>query len=57
MNLIDIVIWGLVIVALVYVIRRSFKKDKSGGGCSGCSGCAYYNPETGETTCPSQMNK
>lgn len=57
MNTIDIVIWGLVIIALIYVIKRTIKKSKSGGGCAGCSGCAHYNPETGETTCHPQQNK
>lgn len=43
MSLIDIIIWGLVIVALVYIVRRLIKRSKAGGGCAGCSGCNHLS--------------
>jgi|GEM_PF-985296 hypothetical protein len=39
MNIVDIIVGGLVLLALILAIRKIVKQKKSGGCCYGCSGC------------------
>ncbi|HWQ79397.1 MAG TPA: FeoB-associated Cys-rich membrane protein [Anaerovoracaceae bacterium] len=40
MNITDIIIGGLVLLALILAVRKIIKQKKSGGCCYGCSGCS-----------------
>jgi hypothetical protein len=40
MNAVDIIVIGLVLLALILAVRKIIKQKKSGGCCYGCSGCS-----------------
>lgn len=52
-----IIVGILVLAALYYVLRTTFKKKEAGkgGGCADCSGCALMNKDS--TSCDSMSPK
>lgn len=40
MNTVDIIVAGIVVLALVLAIRWIIRQKKSGNPCAGCSGCS-----------------
>ncbi|MBR0342732.1 MAG: FeoB-associated Cys-rich membrane protein [Oscillospiraceae bacterium] len=41
MNLLDIIIISVIVVALFFALRSSFLKRKNGSCCSDCSACGF----------------